>query len=266
MVKILIGAAFNRGLSAPFPTNELHWKPKLVKGNRALAIAYVDARSIQDRLDEVLGVDGWQDAYRELANGSVVCRLRLQIGGKWISKSDVGSPSEQSDAGDRTKAAFSDALKRAAVKFGVGRYLYRLPVVWADYDPQTKRLVKVPQLPSSAVSAAGANQRPLQWPELAPTPAPTLQPSPAPDGAPRASVAIAPPARPSSPKSGDAAAPRSPELLKWDEVSKVALGRGVVTNSTLAKWLAEYGVGSVGELGPKPLGTLTRRLQSLVAA
>jgi hypothetical protein len=103
-------------LSAPFLVAEIQSKPKKVNGNRALAIAYVDARAIQDRLDDVLDVDGWRDQYREFAGGSVVCRLRLKIGGQWIGNSDVGSPSEQSDAGDRTKAAFSDALKRAAVK------------------------------------------------------------------------------------------------------------------------------------------------------
>src|SRR5262249_44904460 len=112
---------------------------------------------IQERLDDVLGVDGWQDAYRELSGGSVVCRLRLRIDGKWISKSDVGSPSEQSDAGDRTKAAFSDALKRAAVKFGIGRYLYKLPLTWTDYDPQAKRLIKIPTLPAWAIPAPAPN-------------------------------------------------------------------------------------------------------------
>src|SRR5262249_44867130 len=48
-------------------------------------------------------------------------------------------------------AAFSDALKRAAVKFGVGRYLYRLPQQWCDYDPQKRRFVKEPALPESAL-------------------------------------------------------------------------------------------------------------------
>src|SRR5713226_5614167 len=96
-------------LAKPFDLTEVHFKPAAVNGNRALAIAYVDARAIQDRLDEVLGVDGWQDDYECLADGSVVCRLRLHLGSEWITKVDVGSPSEQPDSGDRLKAAFSDA-------------------------------------------------------------------------------------------------------------------------------------------------------------
>jgi hypothetical protein len=113
--------ATTRALAAPFDPAEIRFKPAVVTGNRALALAYVDARAIQNRLDEVLGVDGWQDDYECLPDGSVVCRLRLKIGGEWITKVDVGGPSEQPDGGDRLKAAFSDALKRAAVKFGVGR-------------------------------------------------------------------------------------------------------------------------------------------------
>src|SRR5690606_31105854 len=122
-----------------------------VSGNRALALAYVDARVIQDRLDEVLGVTGWQDEYECLPDGSVVCKLHLRLGSEWITKMDVGGQSEQPDEGDRRKAAFSDALKRTAVKFGIGRYLYRLPEQWADYDPQKRRFVRQPTLPPEAL-------------------------------------------------------------------------------------------------------------------
>lgn len=140
-------------LAAPFDPKDVKFKPQLVKNNRALAMAYVDARVIQDRLDEVLGVENWQDRYEFLPDGSVVCHLKLKLGGKWITKSDVGSPSDQPDSGDRTKAAVSDALKRAAVKFGIGRYLYRLPSQWVEYDPVKKQIVRPPQLPAFALPA-----------------------------------------------------------------------------------------------------------------
>jgi hypothetical protein len=143
--------AIAQALSAPFDAGEVKFKPAVVSGNRALALAYVDARVIQDRLDDVLGVMGWQDSYKVLPDGSVMCRLRLKIGEQWITKVDVGGQSEQPDGGDRTKAAFSDALKRAAVKFGVGRYLYRLPQLWADYDPHKRQFVRLPTLPAFAL-------------------------------------------------------------------------------------------------------------------
>ena len=138
-------------LSAPFERAEVKCRPGVVSGNRALALHFVDARVIQDRLDDVLGVTGWQDEYEVLADGSVVCKLRLRLGGEWITKMDVGSPSEQPDEGDRRKAAFSDALKRAAVKFGVGRYLYRVPQQWCDYDPAKRRFVRDPSIPDASL-------------------------------------------------------------------------------------------------------------------
>jgi len=140
-------------LSAPFEPREIKFKPQVVKNNKALAIAYIDVRLIEDRLDEVLGAENWQDDYDILPDGSVTCKLRVNLGGQWITKMDVGSPSEQPDGGDRLKAAFSDALKRTAVKFGIGRYLYRLPAQWVDYDPAKKQIVRPPQLPAFAVPA-----------------------------------------------------------------------------------------------------------------
>lgn len=144
--------SITRALAAPFADTEVKFKPQAVKGNRALALAYVDVRAIMDRLDNVLGVENWQDDYQLLPDNSVMCRLRLRIGQKWITKMDVGGPSEQPDGGDRLKAAFSDALKRAAVKFGIGRYLYRLPQQWADYDPVKRQFSSTPRLPDWATA------------------------------------------------------------------------------------------------------------------
>ena len=140
-----------QALAAPFDLSDIKFKPQVVKNNRAMAIAYVDARAIQDRLDAVLGVEGWQDEYATLEDGSVICRLRLRLGDEWITKMDVGSRTERPDGDNRLKAAFSDALKRAAVKFGVGRYLYRLPAMWCDYDAQKKQITRPPSLPAFAL-------------------------------------------------------------------------------------------------------------------
>lgn len=121
-------------LSEPFPEGEVQWRVEALSkdGRRAMVVPYVDARTVLDRLDETVGPDGWQDHYQVLVekegNYAVKCRLTLLE----VSKEDVGE-------GDSLKAAFSDALKRAAVKFGVGRYLYRLEKQWVDYDPTTGR-------------------------------------------------------------------------------------------------------------------------------
>lgn len=149
-------------LSEPFAERDVRWLPKTVKQNRALAMPYINARAVMDRLDEVFSLVGWQDNYDVLNDGSVVCRLAVMLNDVWITKTDVGSPSEQPDAGDRLKAAFSDSLKRSAVKLGVGRYLSKIPPIWADYDPQKKMFVGVPQLPNWALPKPKGQAKPAQ--------------------------------------------------------------------------------------------------------
>jgi hypothetical protein len=131
-------------LAAPFAPCEVEFKPGVVSGNRALALAYIDARVVQNRLDAVLGIDGWQSQFQVLEGGTVQCTLSIKMGDAWLAKQDVGGPSDQKDPGDRMKAAFSDALKRSAVQWGVGRYLYGLVPEWRDWDAKAKRFVTAP--------------------------------------------------------------------------------------------------------------------------
>jgi len=138
-------------LAAPFPMAEIHWKPASVSGNRAAVVAYIDVRTICDRLDAVLGVAGWQDTYQDLGQGAVVCSLSCKVLGEWVTKQDVGGQPKRAAEGGPMKAAFSDALKRAAAKFGIGRYLHRLPPFWVDYDPEKKQVKSQPKLPEWAL-------------------------------------------------------------------------------------------------------------------
>jgi hypothetical protein len=153
-----------RALAEPFDASDVQWKPQSISGSRALAVAYIDARAVMDRLDEVLGAHGWQDDYAPLDDGCVVCRLSLYVNDDWLTKQDVGAPSDQKDSGDRRKSAFSDALKRAAVKWGIGRYLYALPAVWCDWDAKAKAFVKVPVLPPWALPARNGPTDPRKLP------------------------------------------------------------------------------------------------------
>lgn len=138
-------------LAAPFPAAEISFKPMIVRGERALAAAYLNARAVMDRLDSTVGIGNWEDSYYVTTDGGVVCRLKVKVGDAWVCKADVGSPSDQPDGGDRQKAAFSDALKRAAVKFGIGRYLYRVTSVWCDWDPAKRQFKGEPRLPAWAL-------------------------------------------------------------------------------------------------------------------
>lgn len=111
--------------------------------------AFVDARTVCERLNSVMTLAGWQDEYETLAQGEVRCRLALKLGGEWIHRCDVGSMSEQGDIGDRCKGAHSDALKRAAVKFGVGLYLHRIKNLYGAHDGH--KITSWPTLPTWAI-------------------------------------------------------------------------------------------------------------------
>jgi hypothetical protein len=94
------------------------------KGPNAKVIYYVTARTIMNRLDEVLGCENWWDEYTP-QESSVICRLTVRLpDGELLTKVDAGGYAGMSDEGDDDKSGFSDAFKRAAVKFGAGRYLY----------------------------------------------------------------------------------------------------------------------------------------------
>ena len=155
-----------RKLAEPFPPGEVQWRVEALSRDkkRALVVPYVDARTVLDRLDKVVGPEGWHDAYEVLPDAERLvkdergerrerlCEVKCRLTVLGVTKEDVGE-------GDSLKAAFSDALKRAAVKFGVGRYLYRLEKQWVDYDPETGRFTP-PKLPEAEPEAEAEEEKP----------------------------------------------------------------------------------------------------------
>lgn len=123
-------------LSEEFPRDAIHWRAQTLTRNsdKALALAYLDARDVMDRLDDVCGPENWQDEYIETAKGRIVCRLGIRINDEWVWKSDGAGET----AVEGEKGGISDALKRAAVKWGIGRYLYRMDAVWAPCESYEK--------------------------------------------------------------------------------------------------------------------------------
>jgi hypothetical protein len=117
-------------LTKPFSSSEISFRVAREFGNNASVLAYITARGIMNRLDEVFGISNWRDEY-EMVDKGVVCRLSVRIGDKWITKVDA-APFTNIES---LKGGFSDALKRTGVKFGIGRYLYDLPEQWVDLLP-----------------------------------------------------------------------------------------------------------------------------------
>jgi len=99
------------------------WRVQEAKEYGANCVAYIDARAVMNRLDEVCGVGGWQSKY-ESHNGNLYCSIGVKVDNEWVWKTDCGSESNV----EKEKGEASDALKRAAVQFGVGRFLYDLPI------------------------------------------------------------------------------------------------------------------------------------------
>ena len=122
-------------LKAPFAAKDIEWRVQSA-GERdgkpwAKVLAYVTARAIMDRLDEVVGIDSWQDHYEAGPEGGVLCKLSVcisrDVADIWITKEDCA---ENTDI-EAVKGGISGAIKRAAVKWGIGRYLYDLSEGWA---------------------------------------------------------------------------------------------------------------------------------------
>jgi hypothetical protein len=104
---------------------------------KALALPYLTARSIMDRLDSVCGPENWQDTYQAGPGGGVLCGISIKIGDAWITKFD-GADNTDIEA---VKGGLSDAFKRCAVKWGIGRDLYALPRVWVKAEQRGKSVV-----------------------------------------------------------------------------------------------------------------------------
>lgn len=98
------------------------WKIQNVNtySDNAQCVAYIDARDAMDLLDEAVGPENWRDHY-ERRDGLLYCRIDIRTeNGEWIGKWDAGTPSDY----EKDKGEISDSFKRAAVKWGIGRFLY----------------------------------------------------------------------------------------------------------------------------------------------
>lgn len=120
-------------LRAPFPASDIEWRVQQsgVKNGKgwAMVLAYVTNRAIQQRLDDVVGPENWRNEFSKAPDDGVLCgigirvkAIKLPTNSEWITKYD-GAENTQVEA---VKGGLSGAMKRAAVQWGIGRYLYNL--------------------------------------------------------------------------------------------------------------------------------------------
>ncbi len=131
-------------LSEPFAPEKIKWRvgSRTKEKAKGMVLAYLDARDVMERLDEVVGSENWQNKLIPTPDG-MICELGIryiqavpeEVGGdhfesEWIWKSNSAGET----AVEEVKGAGSDAFKRAGVLFGIGRYLYDLPNQWVELE------------------------------------------------------------------------------------------------------------------------------------
>lgn len=141
-------------LARPFSTQEV----KARKGGGGQVLHYITMRTAQNRFDEVLGPESWRVRYTETRDG-IKCGIAIRLGDsdEWIEKEDGGGFAGMPAEDDNEKSGYADAFKRAAVTFGVGRYLYRdgVPHFEADHQPTNGHPIT-----EQAIESAGFTRQP----------------------------------------------------------------------------------------------------------
>lgn len=137
-------------LRRPFDPEKISWRVgatnakklgvKPWEATEGALLAYIDARDVMKRLDDVMGDSHWQAEYLEPHGKLVICRLGLflpqtdfngeYLGTDWVWKSNGAGETDV----EGEKGSCSDAFKRAAVLWGVGQYLYHLKSKWVNLE------------------------------------------------------------------------------------------------------------------------------------
>ena len=129
-----------RELAQPFSPEDLDWRVQVTNKDKTkgMAVPFVTSRAIQDRLDNVVGAENWRNEFRVWQESgdarAQLCGLSIYLEERkeWVTKWDGA---ENTDI-ESVKGGLSDAMKRAAVQWGIGRILYWLSPVWVNVEPR----------------------------------------------------------------------------------------------------------------------------------
>lgn len=141
-----------RKLKEPFKPEELEFRISATTKDKTkgLAVAYIQNRAVQNRLDEVVGFENWKNEFCDIGNNAKVCGISIRINNEWITKYDGAQDTNI----ESTKGGLSGSMKRAAVQWGIGRYLYNLPGTWVkikETAPKRYEVLERPKLPNWAL-------------------------------------------------------------------------------------------------------------------
>ena len=162
-----------RALQDFFDVDEIEWRLQQAgeKNGKvwAICVPYVTNRAIMQRLDDTVGPGSWKNEFKPGPGGGVLCGISIRVGDEWVTKWDGA---ENTDI-EEVKGGLSGAMKRAAVQWGIGRYLYKLDESFANVSDSGKLRGKTkdgktfkwdpPQLPAWALPrkapAAGGGRK-----------------------------------------------------------------------------------------------------------
>jgi hypothetical protein len=101
--------------------------------SKGMALPYITNRAIMQRLDQSVGKGYWRNEYQAWHNGSQLCGISVKViyedgTSEWITKWDGAECSDF----EPIKGGLSDSMKRAAVHWGIGRYLYEMDAIWVE--------------------------------------------------------------------------------------------------------------------------------------
>lgn len=108
--------------------DEIEVRVGQVYDKKVSMLLYKTARTDMTILDETFGEFRWQCDYKEI-KGNMYCGIAVaDEHGDWVWKWDCGTESNT----EKEKGEASDAMKRAGVKWGIGRELYTAPRIYLD--------------------------------------------------------------------------------------------------------------------------------------
>lgn len=119
-------------LKEPFAAKDIEWRVQRSGESNgklwAMVLAYVTNRAVMDRLDDVCGAHNWRNEFKKGPIGGLLCGISIKVGDEWVTKWDGAEETQV----EKIKGGFSASMKRAAVQWGIGRYLYNLDATFVN--------------------------------------------------------------------------------------------------------------------------------------
>lgn len=148
-------------LGKPFPAEFISWRAGATTRDkkRAQALPYAEPRVYEDKLNDVCGGE-WSVIFKPWGDNRIIAEVTIY----GTTRASTGEENEGFAPGT---AAEAQAFKRACSKFGLGRYLYDIPLQWVEYDAEKGKLLETPSLPARFIPQLEIDKTPKLSPDRA---------------------------------------------------------------------------------------------------